>query len=246
MRLEQSFAVAAGVDDVWAALIDVERVAPCLPGAEVTGRDADGAYAGAFTVKIGPTTAAYAGRLVMESVDPVLHVATMRAAGTDKRGQGGARATIVSRVSADDGVTRVDIDTEYAITGKPARFGRGGMVEDIASKLLLEFGTRLQESLAVDGAVSAGSAPAGESGAAAAAARPAPVAAAASPPPAPVAAAAAAPPPPRAAIRAAEPLDAGALVGAAVRERARENAPLLAGLFVLLLLLSRSRRRRRR
>jgi carbon monoxide dehydrogenase subunit G len=224
MRLEQSFTVAAGLDAVWAALIDVERVAPCLPGAEVTGRDSDGAFDGAFTVKIGPTTASYVGKLFMESVDADAHVATMRAAGTDKRGQGGARATIVSRVSSDDGVTRVDVDTDYAITGKLARFGRGGMIEDIAGKLLLEFGTRLQESLAAaESAPAAGSAPVVEP-------------AAASPPDGPA-------PPSRPPVQPAEPLDAGALVRAVVRERALENAPLLAALFVLVLLLARRRRR---
>ena len=69
MKLEQSFTVAAPVEQVWAALIDVERVAPCLPGAEITGSDDEGAYHGTFTVKLGPTTAAYNGTLRLDEVD---------------------------------------------------------------------------------------------------------------------------------------------------------------------------------
>ena len=69
MKLEQSFDVAAPLERVWNALIDVEQVAPCLPGAAVTGRNEDGSYNGTFTIKIGPTTASYAGKLEMEKID---------------------------------------------------------------------------------------------------------------------------------------------------------------------------------
>ena len=99
MKLEQSFEVAAPLERVWAALIDVEHVAPCLPGASVTGRNDDGSYNGSFKVKIGPTSAAYTGKLLMEDIDESAHTATMNASGTDKRGQGGAKALIVSKVS---------------------------------------------------------------------------------------------------------------------------------------------------
>jgi uncharacterized protein len=148
MRLEQSFEVAAPLEQVWHTLIDVEHVAPCLPGAAVTGRNDDGSYNGTFTVKIGPTTASYTGRLEMENIDEASHTATMQAQGTDKRGQGGAKATILSRVAPIDGQgTRVDVVTDYHITGRLARFGRGGMIEDISARLLREFAKRLQTSL---------------------------------------------------------------------------------------------------
>ena len=151
MKLEQSFEVSAPVDQVWAALIDVERVAPCLPGAAVTGRNDDGTYNGTFSVKIGPTSASYTGKLSMISVDDAAHVATMEAHGTDKRGQGGADATIVSKLSAlDDGGTRVEVATDYRITGRLARFGRGGMIEDISQKLLRQFASSLQASLTAE------------------------------------------------------------------------------------------------
>jgi uncharacterized protein len=154
MKLEQSFEVAAAVEQVWAALIDVERVAPCLPGASVTGRNDDGSYNGNFKVKIGPTSAAYTGKLMMESVDESQHTATMQAQGTDKRGQGGAKATIISSLregSDGPGSTRVEVVTDYHITGRLARFGRGGMIEDISNRLLGEFAKCLQTTLADGG-----------------------------------------------------------------------------------------------
>jgi carbon monoxide dehydrogenase subunit G len=149
MKLEQSFEVNAPLDRVWEALVDVERVAPCLPGAEVTGRNEDGSYDGSFKVKIGPTAAAYTGKLHMDQIDEGSHTATMHAQGTDRRGQGGAKATIVSSVSeAGSGTTRVNVVTDYHITGRLARFGRGGMIEEISNRLLGEFAKSLQQMLA--------------------------------------------------------------------------------------------------
>ncbi|HWD75915.1 MAG TPA: SRPBCC family protein [Solirubrobacteraceae bacterium] len=151
MKLEQSFEVTAPLERVWEALIDVERVAPCLPGAEVTGRNEDGSYDGTFKVKIGPTAAAYSGKLRMDEIDEGSHTATMHAQGTDRRGQGGAKATIVSSVApAGDGATRVEVVTDYHITGRLARFGRGGMIEEISNRLLNEFAKSLQQMVAGD------------------------------------------------------------------------------------------------
>jgi uncharacterized protein len=155
VKLEQSFDVAAPLDQVWNALIDVERVAPCLPGASVSGRNDDGSFAGALTIKIGPTTAAYAGRLEMERIDESAHISTMQAQGSDRRGQGGAKATITSTLSETPEGTRVDISTDYSITGRLARFGRGGMIEDISKRLLREFAACLQQSLAAEPATAA-------------------------------------------------------------------------------------------
>ncbi len=148
MKLDQSFEVAAPLDQVWAALIDVERVAPCLPGADITGRNDDGAYDGSFRVKLGPTAAVYAGTLALETVEEGAHTATMQASGTDRRGQGGAKATIVSRVKeGGPGTTVVEVSTDYTITGRLARFGRGGMIDEIGARLLTEFASSLQTLL---------------------------------------------------------------------------------------------------
>jgi carbon monoxide dehydrogenase subunit G len=232
MKLEQSFEVAAPLERVWTALIDVERVAPCLPGAAVTGRNDDGSYTGEFKVKIGPTSAAYTGRLHMENVDAAGHTATMLAAGTDKRGQGGAKATIVSTVTpAGDGETTVAVSTDYHITGRLARFGRGGMIEEISAKLLGEFAKNLQAMLSGEEETSVVAAPA-------------PLADDPDDPDdaidgaTPVAEVSAA----GAAAPESEPISAVSLVGSVVVRRVRENpAPvaLLLGFLVALRVLRR-------
>jgi carbon monoxide dehydrogenase subunit G len=262
MQLEQSFDVDAPVDRVWQALIDVEHVAPCLPGAAVTGRNDDGSYNGTFTIKIGPTTAAYTGKLEMQDVDEQSHTATLHAQGTDKRGQGGANATIISKVSETDGKTRVEVDTDYHITGRLARFGRGGMIEDISERLLKEFAARLQSSLAggaeggaqaeaSGGAEAGGDAPgAGEPATEA----PPPTDAAAPPPeavppPPPEVAEpppSSPPPPPPPAPEPNEPLQAHELVGGVLIDRIRQNPAPVIGAVVVLLLIRRRRRRRRK
>ncbi len=151
MKLEQSFTVAAPAEQVWAALIDVQRVAPCLPGAEITEAGDDGTYHGTFTVKLGPTTAAYNGTLRMAEVDEAARTAVMEARGTDRRGQGGATATIRSTVRPDgDAATVVEVDTDFTITGRLARFGRGGMIEDVSRRLLADFAACLQERIAAE------------------------------------------------------------------------------------------------
>jgi uncharacterized protein len=157
MKLEQSFEVAAPIDQVWHALNDLERVAPCLPGAAITDHDEDGTYHGTFQVKLGPTTASYRGTIKIESADESTHTATLKARGTDKRGQGGANATIVNTLSEHDGGTTVDAVTDFTITGRLARFGRGGMMEDISNRLMRDFATCLSSRLA-----DAPSAPSGE------------------------------------------------------------------------------------
>ena len=148
MKLEQSFEVAAPIDQVWHALNDLERVAPCLPGAAITDHDEDGTYHGTFQVKLGPTTAAYRGTIKIEDADESTHTATLKARGTDKRGQGGANATIVNTLSEHDGGTTVEAVTDFTITGRLARFGRGGMMEDISNRLMRDFATCLSSRLA--------------------------------------------------------------------------------------------------
>jgi carbon monoxide dehydrogenase subunit G len=148
MKLEQSFEVQAPIDVVWAALIDLERVAPCLPGAAITERDEDGTYHGTFQVKLGPATAAYRGTIRIEEADEAAHRATLKARGTDKRGQGGASATIVNTLSEQGDGTRVDAVTDFSITGRLAAFGRGGMMQDISNRMMRDFATCLQSRLA--------------------------------------------------------------------------------------------------
>jgi uncharacterized protein len=147
VKLEQAFEVRAPIDVVWETLVDIERVAPCLPGAEITEAGEDGTYRGTFSVKLGPTTASYRGQLNMEEADAEAHRAVMRANGQDKRGQGSAKATIVSSLQEAGEVTRVEVETDFTITGRLARFGRGGMIEDISNRLLRDFAECLQQRI---------------------------------------------------------------------------------------------------
>jgi uncharacterized protein len=147
VKLQQSFEVRAPVERVWETLIDIERVAPCLPGAEITEAGDDGSYRGTFSVRLGPTTAAYRGELSLEEVDEAAHRVVMRASGQDKRGQGSAKATIVSTMEGEGELTRVDVDTDFTITGRLARFGRGGMIQDISNRLLKDFADCLQQRI---------------------------------------------------------------------------------------------------
>jgi uncharacterized protein len=223
MKLEQSFTVAAPIEQVWDALIDVERIAPCLPGAEITGQAPDGSYEGNFTVKLGPTTASYRGSLKMDSLDEASRTATMHAKGTDKRGQGGANASIVSTLREEGGETVVDVITDFTITGRLARFGRGGMIEDISRRMMREFSQCLQATLTSEPepepeapaeAAPAEAAPAeAEAAVASAGGAAAEASAAQAPPPAP--------PPPRPAVQpqAAKPVHGIRLVLSVLWER---------------------------
>ena len=155
MKMEQSFEVQAPLEQVWSALLDLERVAPCLPGAAITGHDDDGTYRGTFSVKLGPMTAAYNGTIKVEEVDEAAHRATLKAKGTDKRGQGGANATIVNTLSEHDGGTRIEAVTDFTITGRLAQFGRGGIMEDVSNRLMRDFATCLSTRLGEPAAAAA-------------------------------------------------------------------------------------------
>jgi len=124
MQLDQSFELDAPIEKVWDALIDIERVAPCLPGASVTGRNEDGSYAGALTIKIGALTAAYGGKLEMENIDEGARSAVMQAQGTDKRGQGGAKATITSNLVSGEQPANAAVSTAVRLStvGHALRF----------------------------------------------------------------------------------------------------------------------------
>jgi uncharacterized protein len=147
VKLEQSFEVRAPVERVWETLVDIERVAPCLPGAEITEAGDDGTYRGTFSVRLGPTTAAYRGELKMQELDEAARRVVMRASGQDKRGQGSANASIVSTMREEGELTKVDVETDFTITGRLARFGRGGMIQDISNRLLKEFADCLQQKI---------------------------------------------------------------------------------------------------
>jgi carbon monoxide dehydrogenase subunit G len=146
VKLEQTFEVQAPIERVWETLIDLERVAPCLPGAEIMEAD-DGTYRGTFSLRLGPASAAYHGELHMQEMDEDSRRVVMNASGRDKRGQGSAKATIVSTMHEQGDTTRVDVETDFTITGRLARFGRGGMIQDISNRLLKDFAECVQQRI---------------------------------------------------------------------------------------------------
>ncbi len=139
MKLENEFTVPAGIDEAWAVLLDVERVAPCLPGAAVEPAGDDGEFSGTMTVKIGPITARYKGSVRIQEADEAARRAVMRAQAKDARGQGTAAATITSTMeAAPEGGTKVKVVTDMRVTGPAAQFGRGVM-QDVSAKMMRQF-----------------------------------------------------------------------------------------------------------
>jgi len=124
MKLENEFRVDVPVADAWRVLLDVERIAPCLPGAQLQEVEGD-EYRGIVKVKVGPITAQYKGVARITESDDVNHRAVIRAEGRDTRGQGNASATATAVLQPDGDGTRVSIDSDVTITGKVAQFGRG-------------------------------------------------------------------------------------------------------------------------
>jgi uncharacterized protein len=138
MKLENEFTVPAAIDEAWAVLLDVERVAPCLPGAAVEPGGDDGEYNGTMTVKIGPITARYKGTVKIQEADEASRRAVMRAQAKDARGQGTAAATITSTMEEASEGTKVKVVTDMRVTGPAAQFGRGVM-QDVSAKMMRQF-----------------------------------------------------------------------------------------------------------
>ena len=145
MELTNEFRVSVPVGDAWAVLTDVERIAPCLPGAQLQEVEGD-EYRGIVKVKVGPITAQYKGKATFQSKDDDAHVAVLKAEGRDTRGQGNASALITATLTPDGDGTAVKVVTDLTITGKVAQFGRGVLV-DVSGKLLTQFVECLENDL---------------------------------------------------------------------------------------------------
>jgi uncharacterized protein len=149
MRIEDKFRVNVPVEEAWRVLLDLERVAPCMPGAELQEVEGD-EYRGVVKVKVGPITAQYKGAARLDEVDDASHRAVIKAQGRDTRGQGNASATITISLAPDGDGTEVSIDNDVTITGKVAQFGRGVMA-DVSSKLLAQFVACLERDVLAGG-----------------------------------------------------------------------------------------------
>lgn len=152
MELKNQFRVSVPIDAAWAVLTDLERIAPCMPGAELQEIEGD-EYRGVVKVKVGPITAQYKGVARFVEKDDAQHRAVLRAEGRDTRGQGNASATVIATATPDEGGTLVSIETDLAITGKVAQFGRS-IMGDVSTKMLGEFADRLEADVLSEGSAS--------------------------------------------------------------------------------------------
>jgi carbon monoxide dehydrogenase subunit G len=160
VQLDHEFTVPVPADRAWPVLLDVERIGPCMPGATITkvdGRD----FEGKVKVKVGPITVTYAGQASFLEVDDEQRRAVISAKGKEARGSGTANATITAQLHEEGDTTRVTVRTDLAITGRPAQFGRGVMV-DVGGKLLGRFADCLATQLTAEPEAAAAETPAAE------------------------------------------------------------------------------------
>src|SRR5215216_3702462 len=165
MRIENTVEVDAPLDQVWALVNDIPRVAPCMPGAALTGVLDDKTYEGTVAVKLGPLRMSYKGKVVVEEVDEANHSARLAASGRDTKGAGTARASVTTRLEPAG-----DTQTRLQVTSKVASFGRGGAINDVATRLFGQFADCLRATLEGEpAATAAAEGAAGTAGAGAAA-----------------------------------------------------------------------------
>jgi carbon monoxide dehydrogenase subunit G len=204
MRIENTVEVDAPLERVWALVNDIPRVAPCMPGAALTGMADDKTYEGTVAVKLGPLRMAYKGKVEVEEVDEASHSARLAASGKDVKGAGTARATVQTRLeAAGDNHTRLLVTSDVQLTGKVASFGRGGAINDVASRLFGQFADCLRATLESEPTEPA-------------------------PPPPPAEAVSA---PAEAVSAPAEALDAGSLAGTVLKGRLLALVQAVAGFF---------------
>jgi carbon monoxide dehydrogenase subunit G len=146
MKINNEFTVSVPIQEAWDIMLDLERVAPCLPGAAIQGSE-DDKYQGTMKVKIGPITANYKGTVEVEEADEENRRAVFEATGRDARGQGTASATIVSTLQEEGDQTKVRVETDMKLTGRAAQFGRG-IAQDVATKMLGQFADCLEREIA--------------------------------------------------------------------------------------------------
>jgi len=148
MKITDEFTVSVPVEQAWRVLTDLESIAPCMPGAQLTGFDGE-IYRGKVRVKLGPVISDFAGTARFAEKDDQLYRAVIDARGKDSRGAGNASALITAGLRADGDKTVVSIDTDLKISGKVAQFG-SGMIKQVSEKLLGQFVDCLEAKLAAD------------------------------------------------------------------------------------------------
>jgi uncharacterized protein len=151
MDLQNSFVVPADIDTAWRTLLDVEAIAPCMPGATLETVDGDN-FTGSVKVKLGPVNMTYGGKARFVEKDETNHRAVIEGTGKETRGSGTASAHVTCQLIAESpDRTRVEVATDLTVTGKPAQFGRGVM-QDVAGRIIDQFSANLEAVIASRGA----------------------------------------------------------------------------------------------
>ena len=171
MELQNSFEIPTNLDHAWTVLMDIPRIAPCMPGAELTEVVDDRNFKGAAKIKVGPISLSFAGDAEIIEIDEANHAASVRAKGSDAKGRGNAHADVEFSLSeVDSARTRVDVQTNLNLTGSIAQYGRAsGLIDEIAKQLIADFVKNLEDELARDASVATPSGETEAPGAAAAA-----------------------------------------------------------------------------
>lgn len=146
MLIKNAFQVPVPVERAWPLFTDVTRIAPCMPGAEITSVE-DGRYQGQAQVKLGPVTLRFSGEARFTDVDEASRTVTLAASGRDRAGRGTARALVTSRLVPQNGATLVEVETDLQLSGAVAQFGRQGIVSDVSSALIRQFAECLRVTL---------------------------------------------------------------------------------------------------
>lgn len=149
MEFDNSFEVPLPPADAWPLLMDIPRIAPCMPGAELTEIVDDKTYRGKVSVRLGPVALAFAGTVIFEHIDHTGRTARVRAQGNDAKGRGAAQATATFRLEPSAAGSRVLVHTDLTLSGAVAQYGRGvGMIQATASALMGQFANNLKAQLA--------------------------------------------------------------------------------------------------
>jgi carbon monoxide dehydrogenase subunit G len=173
VKIENEFTVPAPMDHVWAYLLDVERVAPCMPGAELTETVDESTWKGKVNMKLGPVSLGFAGTVSMEERDEAEHRVVLHARGMEQKGKGAANAVVTSWLEQGQDETRVKMTADIQLSGAVAQLSRG-LLPEVSRKLTAQFAECLHESMLAAEAVPAGT-EATDAGTAEATTRPAPV-----------------------------------------------------------------------
>jgi len=155
MEFDNAFAVPLPPDDAWRILMQIERIAPCMPGAELTEKVDDRTYKGKVGVRLGPVALSFAGTARFEDIDDANHTARVKASGTDTKGRGGANATVSFRIAPEGTGSKVLVHTNLTLSGSVAQYGRGaGMIQEVAAQLIKQFADRLRAMIDAEQAAS--------------------------------------------------------------------------------------------